>query len=158
MTREARAHVISWLAVLLVLGACIYVIMNVVEKHQEENQQKMSETVGDLGTINVSIQGNTYEAKIESNNTAKDFLKLLPMTLNMTDQNGNEKYSYVYSGLSTNVTKTKNILAGDIVLSGSSTIKIFYKSTKSSGKVIKIGHIDNLPDLGSDNISVSFNK
>ena len=158
MTREARAHVVSWLAVLLILGACIYVIMTVVENHKIAEQTKISEEIGDLGKIKVSIKGNTYDAKLESNNTAKDFLGMLPLTLDMTEKNGNEKYCYVYSGFSSNGIKTRDVSAGDIVLSGSSTIKIFYKDAKSSDKVIKLGHIDNLPDIGSGNVSVSFNK
>ena len=102
MTRDAKSHVISWLAVLLILGACIYVIMDMSEKHKIEEQAKMAEKIGNLGTMEVSIKGKTYTANIESNNTAKDFLNLLPLTLDMTESNGNEKFSYIYSGLSRN--------------------------------------------------------
>ena len=132
--------------------------MNIVENHKIEAAAKVAESVGDLGTIKVSINGKTYDAKIESNNTAKEFLDILPLSLSMTDSEGNRKYSYMYSGLNTNTLKIKDMQAGDIALSGNSTVVVFYKSTKSSGKFIKIGHIDGLPDLGNGSASVSFTK
>lgn len=158
MTKDAKSTVISWLTVLIVLGVCIYAIMNIVENHKIEAAAKVAESVGDLGTIKVSINGKTYDAKVESNNTAKEFLDILPLSLSMTDSEGNRKYSYMYSGLNTNTLKIKDMQAGDIALSGSSTVVVFYKSTKSSGKFIKIGHIDGLPDLGNGSASVSFTK
>ena len=158
MTKDAKSTVISWLTVLIVLGVCIYAIMNIVENHKIEAAAKVAESVGDLGTIKVSINGKTYDAKIESNNTAKEFLDILPLSLSMTDSEGNRKYSYMYSGLNTNTLKIKDMKAGDIALSGNSTVVVFYKSTKSSGKFIKIGHIDGLPDLGNGSASVSFTK
>ncbi len=158
MTKDAKSTVISWLTVLIVLGVCIYAIMNIVENHKIEAAAKVAESVGDLGTIKVSINGKTYDAKIESNNTAKEFLDILPLSLSMTDSEGNRKYSYMYSGLNTNTLKIKDMQAGDIALSGNSTVVVFYKSTKSSGKFIKIGHIDGLPDLGNGSASVSFTK
>ena len=96
MTKDAKSTVISWLTVLIVLGVCIYAIMNIVENHKIEAAAKVAESVGDLGTIKVSINGKTYDAKIESNNTAKEFLDILPLSLSMTDSEGNRKYSYMY--------------------------------------------------------------
>ena len=158
MTRDAKVTVISWLTVLIVLGLCVYFTINIVQKHKEENEIKTAESVGNLGTIKVNINGTSYDAVIESNNTAKEFLNLLPMTLNMSDSDGNRKYSYMYSGITATSPSTRNMSAGDIALSGKSTIVVFYKATKSSGKFIKLGHIDNLPDLGSSQMDVSFSK
>ena len=39
---------------------------------------------------------------------------------------------------------------------GNDCLVIFYKSFTSSYSYTKIGHIDNLPDLGNDNVLVSF--
>lgn len=158
MTKDAKVTAISWLTILIVLGVCIYIIMNIVENHKLEAEAKEAESIGDLGTIKVSVNGTTYDAKVESNTTAKEFLNILPMSLTMTDSDGNRKYSYMYSGLTTSSAKTKNFQAGDIALSGSSTVVVFYKSTNSSGKFIKLGHIDNFPDLGSGTTTISFTK
>ena len=158
MTRDAKATVISWLTVLIVLGVCIYVIMHIVENHKLEAEKQMVDSIGDLGTIKVSVNGRTYDAKVESNTTAKEFLNILPISLTMNDSDGNRKYSYMYSGLTTSSSKTKNFQAGDIALSGTSTIVVFYKSTNSSGKFIKLGHIDDFPDLGSGSATISFTK
>ena len=75
----------------------------------------------------------------------------------MNELNGNEKYIYIDFTLPVNTTKTKQINAGDIMLYGNNCLVIFYKTFNTSYSYTKIGHIDNLPNLSSDNITVKFN-
>ena len=158
MTRDAKVTVISWITVMAVLGLCIYITMGIVQKHKEEAETKTAESVGNLGTIKVDINGTSYDATLFSNNTAKEFLGILPISVDMSDADGNRKSGYMFSGLAIVTPSTRDMSAGDIALFGKSTIVIFYKDTKSSGKFIKLGHIDNLPDLGNGEVSVSFTK
>ena len=52
----------------------------------------------------------------------------------------------------------EKINVGDVMLYGNNCLVIFYKSFDTSYSYTKIGHIDNLPDLGSDSITVKFEK
>lgn len=106
--------------------------------------------------MKVTINGKEYNAEVEDNETVKSFVSRLPQEFDMNELNGNEKYIYMDQSLPTNSYNPKHIEAGDIMLYGSDCLVIFYKSFDTKYQYTKIGHIDNLPDLGSDNIKVKF--
>lgn len=109
-------------------------------------------------SMKVTIDNNEYLINLENNETAKSFIDLLPKEYNMTELNGNEKYIYLDTSLPTNSYSPKHIETGDVMLYGNNCLVIFYKSFNTSYSYTKIGHIDNLPDLGNDNILVKFEK
>ena len=108
--------------------------------------------------INVIIGGKTYKAELEENDTARNFINMLPQEYNMTELNGNEKYIYLDETLPTNSYSPKHIKKGDLMLYGNNCIVVFYKSFDTSYSYTKIGHIENLPDLGDKNINIKFEK
>ena len=112
----------------------------------------------DVININVSINSKKYNATIENNETAKSFISQLPQEFNMQELNENEKYVYMDNSLPTNSINPKHIKSGDIMLYGSNCLVIFYKSFDTNYSYTKIGHIDNLPDLGIGNITVKFER
>ena len=83
---------------------------------------------------------------------------MLPVEFNMSELNGNEKYVYMPSSLPTNSSNPKHINAGDVMLYGDNCLVIFYKSFDTSYSYTRIGHIDNLNDLGNGSVTVKFVK
>lgn len=112
--------------------------------------------------ITLDINGNVFNAVFYNNETAKAFINMMPVTMNMNELNGNEKYYYIDSTLPVNSERAGSIKKGDIMLYSSNCIVIFYESFNSSYSYTKIGYIentDNLEDvLGSGNINVTFKK
>ena len=123
-----------------------------------ENDNESENIMEDVININVSINSKKYTATIENNETAKSFISRLPQEFNMKELNENEKYVYMDNSLPTNSTNPKHIKSGDIMLYGNNCLVIFYKSFDTNYSYTKIGHIDNLPDLGIDNITVKFER
>ena len=80
----------------------------------------------------------------------------MPLELNMSELNGNEKYVYIDFTLPTNATKPEQISAGDVMLYGNNCLVIFYETFNTQYSYTKIGHIDNLSNLGNSSISVKF--
>ena len=106
--------------------------------------------------IKVTIKGKEYAFSLENNETARAFLELLPNEWEMSELNGNEKYVYLNETLPTNSYNPKRIEAGDVMLYGNNCIVVFYKSFNTSYSYTRIGHIDNLLDLGNESIIIQF--
>lgn len=108
-------------------------------------------------TVKILINNEEYIIDLENNETAKAFVNLLPQEFNMNELNGNEKYAYLNNNLPANPNNYK-INAGDVMLYGDDCLVIFYKSFDTTYNYTKIGHINNLPNLGNQNINVKIEK
>jgi len=118
------------------------------------NSKKESNNKEAIEQVKVIINDKEYIINLEDNETARSFTNLLPLKLNMNELNGNEKYTNLDTKLPTNSYNPKRINKGDVMLYGNNCLVIFYKSFDTSYSYTKIGHIDNLPNLGNDSISV----
>jgi hypothetical protein len=110
--------------------------------------------------IKITIGSKVFIATLEENDTVKELKKMLPLTLNMNELNGNEKYFDFSQNLPTNSSKLKTIHSGDLMIWGSNTLVLFYKTSPSPYSYTKIGHIDDLDGLkealGFDDITIIF--
>lgn len=109
-------------------------------------------------SIKVLINNKSYDIELENNSTVDEFIKILPQEFNMEELNNNEKYVYMDKSLKTNPYNPKQIEKGDIMLYQDNCLVIFYKSFTTSYSYTKIGHINNLNDLGKENITAIFEK
>ena len=146
----------------LLLTGCKCNFNNPID-HNEENSifvQNNDIKVGDekMSDIKVMINDTTYVLKLEVNSTVEEFLNILPQEFTMNELNNNEKYVYMNNSFTTNSYPSKHIEKGDVMLYGNNCLVIFYKSFDTSYTYTKIGHIENLADLGSGNIFVKFEK
>ena len=133
---------------------------NSINNNQEDNikNDKSSDIKKEINTMKVIINKKEYIINLEDNETVKSFISSLPQELEMSELNGNEKYVYSDKSLPTDSENIKKINKGDVMLYGNNCLVIFYKSFNTSYSYTKIGHIDNLPDLGNGNIKVTFEK
>ena len=110
--------------------------------------------------LKITIGTNTFTATLYNNATVNAFKTRLPMTINMRELNGNEKYFDLADNLPANASNPDTIQTGDLMLYGSNTLVLFYKSFSTSYSYTPMGRIDNTSGLtaalGSGNISVKF--
>lgn len=111
-------------------------------------------------SIEIVIGNETFSATLYDNPTTEAFLEQLPLTLEMSELNGNEKYYYLSNSLPTNVSRSSNIHAGDLMLYGDSCLVLFYENFSTSYSYTPLGKIDELDSLadavGNGNIEVTF--
>lgn len=112
--------------------------------------------------INVTVGGRTYTATLEDNAAARAFLGLLPLELNMTELNGNEKYADLPQSLPTSTFRPGTIRTGDLLLWGSSTVVLFYETFSSSYSYTRLGRLDDPSGLaaavGGGSVRVAFTR
>jgi hypothetical protein len=110
--------------------------------------------------LKITIGTNTFNATLYNNATVTAFKARLPMTLNMRELNGNEKYFDLPDNLPANASNPGTIQAGDLMLYGSNTFVLFYKSFSTSYSYTPMGRIDDTSGLtaalGSGNVTVTF--
>lgn len=111
-------------------------------------------------SFTLTIGGTNFTAELANNATAQAFNALLPMTLNMTELNGNEKYKYLDTTLPTHAACPGTIRNGDILLYGNNCVVVFYKTFATSYSYTKIGRITDPSGLaaavGGGNIEIQF--
>ncbi|HEY5891945.1 MAG TPA: cyclophilin-like fold protein [Chthoniobacterales bacterium] len=117
-------------------------------KNTAENQMK------------VQIGSKTFTATLYDNATATAFKAMLPLTLDMSDVNRNEKYFKFSKNLPTNDSNPGAIHTGDLMIWSSRGLVLFYKSFSTSSSYTKIGRINDPSGLadavGSGNVTVRF--
>ena len=114
-----------------------------------------------MQNIIITIKNKKYEAILYDNSTTKELIKKFPITITMSDLNGNEKYYNFSKSFSTSSENVASINKGDIMLFGDNCLVIFYKSFSTRYRYTKLGYIKNLEDLenslGKGDISITFN-
>lgn len=130
-----------------------------VQKGNTKKAEATATTTQKAGDMKLIIGDKTFTVRLENNETAQALKAQLPLDLEMTELNGNEKY-YYYSTLPTSATRPGTIRAGDIMLFQSNTLVIFYETFESDYSYTRIGSVtdpDGLAEaLGSGDVRVEW--
>ena len=130
------------------------------QKQPEDNGQQNGNEDNQSMTIKITAGGKTFTADIEDSETGKAFLAKLPLSLDMSELNGNEKYCYGVD-LPRSDKHYDSIAAGDLMLYSGNGVVLFYGSAggNSYTRIGKLSSTDGLKEaLGTGNISVTFAK
>lgn len=110
--------------------------------------------------LKITVGSSVFTASLYDNATANAFKALLPLTINMSELNGDEKFYDFPNNLPSNATAPGSIQNGDIMLYGNRTLVLFYKSFSTSYNYTRIGKVDNTSGyasaLGSGATTVRF--
>lgn len=112
--------------------------------------------------IELSIEGSTFNATIYDNPATRLLIDELPLTINMRELNGNEKYYFMDKVYPTSSIDVGYINAGDLMLYGNNCIVLFYESFNTSYDYTPLGYVDNplglANILGKGSVNVTFKK
>jgi hypothetical protein len=110
--------------------------------------------------MRIKIGSSNFVATLDDNPTATAFKALLPLTVEMQELNGNEKFYRLPNKLPTKASNPGKIENGDLMLYGANTVVLFYKSFPTSYSYTRLGRINDpagLPaTLGSGSVTVTY--
>ncbi|MBK0368278.1 cyclophilin-like fold protein [Flavobacterium agrisoli] len=150
---------ITIITVLFTFSCCAASCSKDDEPNSIENNSSVS-TNPSITKMKITIGTEIFSATLYDNPSATAFKALLPLTIDMTELNNNEKYYDLPHPLPTNASVGGAIKNGDLMLYGSNTLVLFYKSFNTSYSYTKLGNIDNpaglAEALGNGNVVVKL--
>ena len=139
----------------------IFVVFFLSGCSAEKNSEPVQNEAIDMN-IKIIVGEKIFNATLENNQTAREFIKKLPLEVDMSELNGNEKYYKFAENFTSDDKNIGEIHAGDLMLYSSSYVVLFYKNFSTSYSYTRLGKIDNPQNLseivGGDNIRVRFEK
>jgi hypothetical protein len=110
----------------------------------------------------MTIGERRFAVTLTDNAAARAFVAQLPLTLDMSDLNGNEKHGDLPKPLPANASRPGTIRNGDLMLYGADTLVVFYLTFQSSYSYTRLGRVDDPSDLpralGPRGVRVVFSK
>ena len=110
----------------------------------------------------MTVGDRRFAITLSDNAAARAFAAQLPVTLDMSDLNGNEKHAELPQALPVDATRPGTIRNGDLMLYGADTFVVFYLTFKSSYSYTRLGRVDDPGDLakvlGRGNVRIEFSK
>ncbi|WP_271194689.1 cyclophilin-like fold protein [Pseudomonas turukhanskensis] len=111
-------------------------------------------------TMWMTVGQQRFAITLEDNPTTRELTARLPLTLDMSDLNDNEKHVTLQRPLPTQTYRPGTIHKGDFLLYGADSLVVFYKTFNSSYTYTRLGRIDNPAGLsqalGRDDVRVTF--
>lgn len=116
--------------------------------------------VAETLSVSLTVGGQSFAAQLEDNETTRAFYALLPLTLDMSELNGNEKFYYMDSTLPTNAENPGQINAGDLMLYGNNCLVLFFDSFSTPYNYTRLGSVTDaaglVDALDSGTVTVTF--
>ena len=91
----------------------------------------------------MTVGERRFASTLTDNAAARALAAQLPLTLDMSELNGNEKHAELPKGLPANAGRPGTIHDGDVMLYGSTTLVLFYKTSNSSYSYTRLGRVND---------------
>jgi hypothetical protein len=95
----------------------------------------------------MSVGERHFAITLVDNAASRAFRALLPLTLDMSELNGNEKHTALPRALPANESRPGTIHNGDIMLYRTDTLVVFYRAFESSYSYTRIGRVKDAAEL-----------
>jgi hypothetical protein len=137
------------------------IVFTLISPMAQLHAQQAAQDNGSMSTrIHITIGEKEFAATLADNPTAEAFRRLLPLSITMSELNGNEKLFKLPANLPTQESVPSSIQTGDLMLYGARTVVLFYKSFPTIYSYTRIGRIDDPAGLavavGSDSVALKF--
>lgn len=112
--------------------------------------------------VQITIDSQRFTASLYDTASVRALMERLPLSLDMKDLHGNEKYYYFSTGLPTDAQNISQIYTGELKLFGRDCLVFFYKDFQTTYSYTSLGKIDNVQGfaqaLGKGNVAVHIEE
>lgn len=91
----------------------------------------------------MTVGEHRFAIALIDNAAARAFAAHMPLTLDMSELNGNEKHAELPASLPTNASRPGTIRNGDLMLYGKNTLVVFYSTFSSSYSYTRLGRVED---------------
>ena len=110
----------------------------------------------------MTVGERRFAISLADTTAARAITALLPLTLEMSDLNDNEKKASLPLALPTSESRPGTIRSGDLMLYGTRTLVVFYSTFDSPYSYTRLGRLDDPNDLvqvlGPHDVRITFSK
>jgi len=110
--------------------------------------------------LKLTVNNKELTATLDDNEAVRELIKMVPMTVAMTELHGNEKYCKLPKRLPGKAINPDMIRKGDLMLWIGNVLVLFYDTFPTPYDYVRMGRIDNISELtdvlGSGNVKVKF--
>lgn len=153
---------------LVLLGILMTSCQNKIEvdliQANQTGEKNDSEGINDDMNVEIvaEIKDQIFDVIIYDNRAANEFLVKLPLSIEMNDMNGNEKYYYLDERLTEEAVLPKKVNKGDLMLFGSECLVLFYGTFNTTYSYTPLGFIENTDKLaevlGNGSVVITFRQ
>ena len=119
-----------------------------------------SETRETMIQVTIQVEDKAFEALLFDHDAARALAQQLPMTVNMKELNGNEKYYDLPAPLPESAERIGELHAGDLMLFGSDCLVLFYEDFDTEYRYTRLGAVQDpsglAQALGRGDVTVTF--
>lgn len=134
------------------------------ETAETTDKTESQDTMAAENTIAVTIDGTVFTAELYDSPAAEEFYDLLPLTLDMSDFNNNEKSYRTGTRFTGDEIRPEAIKSGDLMIYSKSYIVLFYEDVTPGYDYIPLGRVEEefagqLAEIvGDGSVIVSFER
>ena len=148
------------IAIILAVGAMYFISGNTKTSKEESNIQNNSQT--ENTRISLRFDNKEIVVKLEDNESTKDLIKQLPLTVNFEDYASTEKIAYLDEKLSSDSGGYEPKTGDFAYYAPWGNLSFFYKDFRYSNSLIKLGEIEsgveNMEDLDNKSVIIELVK
>lgn len=139
---------------------CLLVLLLLTACGSQQAAQNHSTEVTTMPALTLTANSQSWSVTLTNSSAAQALVEQLPLTLDMAELNGNEKYASFPAALPVQASCPGQIQAGDVMLYGKDCLVLFYESFSTSYSYTPLGRLDDpqglAQALGTGSVTVTL--
>lgn len=139
---------------------CLLVLLLLTACGSQQAVQNHATEVTTMPALTLTANGQSWSVTLTDSSAAQALVEQLPLTLDMAELNGNEKYAALPAALPVEASCPGQIQAGDVMLYGRDCLVLFYESFSTSYSYTPLGRLDDpqglAQALGTGSVTVTW--